>query len=149
MKSVERMIDSALVICKTKSALANLLGDTPQTLYNYEVGLRHMPARKLMQLATIAGANPVLELGRYEAEWVTKKTGDVPVGIVAAAFSLGVLLAVHGADASASQYPTVRYDICTLCAVVVAWLQRTRRAQQPSVRSKAARRVAAGGVGTA
>lgn len=124
MKSVERMIDSALVICKTKTALARVLGDTPQTLYNYEVGLRHMPAKKLMQLATIAGVNPVLELGRYEAEWVTKKTDVAHVGIAAAGFSLAVWFLAHGADASASQYPSVRYDICTLCAIAVAYLQR-------------------------
>lgn len=101
MRSLEEMIDRATRICGSKSAVARTLGDSPQTLYNYERGLRHMPASKVMRLATLANVNSVIALGRYEAEWAGKKTMGAAAGIAAAASTLVVLSAVPG-DANAA-----------------------------------------------
>lgn len=73
MKSLKGMIDGALILCKTKTQLARILGDTPQTLYNYEVGRRHMPDDKIVKLAKLAGVNPTLALGQYQMDWLKRK----------------------------------------------------------------------------
>ncbi len=101
MNSIKRMIDNALPVCKTKTALAKTLGLLPQNLYDYERGRRHMPAHLVMRLATLANMNAVMELGRYEAEWMQKKLGGAAAGIAGAGFSLVVLSTAPG-DATAS-----------------------------------------------
>jgi hypothetical protein len=106
MNSIKRVIDNALQVCPSKSAIARTLGDSPQTLYNYEAGLRHMPAAKAMRLATLANENAVIALGRYEAEWVGKKTMRAAAGIAGASFTLVALSLAHG-DAKADNVNTL------------------------------------------
>ncbi len=128
MRSLERMIDAATKTCLTKTNVAKALGCTPQRLWDYETGTRHMPVTKVMRLATLANTNAVLELGRYEAEWSGKKTGSATVGIAVAAFSLGALSMAPGADA----YPLKISSTSTHYAQLVAWLRRLGR--RPSAR---------------
>jgi hypothetical protein len=101
MKSLKHLIDGALKMCPSKTAIAHTLGVLPQGLYDYETGRRHMPAEKVMRLATLANANAVIELGRYEAEWLGKKTQRATAGIAGAVSILGVLSLAHG-DAKAN-----------------------------------------------
>jgi transcriptional regulator with XRE-family HTH domain len=90
------MIDSALMVCPSKSAIARTLGVSPQRLWHYESGMKHMPAHLVMRLATLANMPAVTALGQYEAEWSGKKTWRVAAGIAGAAFSLVALSLAHG-----------------------------------------------------
>ncbi len=95
------MIDDALRVCQSKSAIARALGVSPQRLWDYETGKRHMPATLVMRLATLANMNSVGALGQYEAEWAGKKTWRAAAGIAGAVFSLAALSVAHGnADAN-------------------------------------------------
>lgn len=139
MQSVVRMIDKALEVCPSKSAIARALDTDPQTLWQYSAGRKHMPAAKVMRLATLANLNATLELGRYEAEYITKKADGAPAGIVAAVCLVGALSADLGdAKAASSQYPSLRDSFCTLCAMAVAWLLQKMTSPRPLVGPKQA-----------
>ncbi len=136
MNSIKRMIDNALRVCPSKSAIARTLGDSPQTLYNYESGLRHMPAAKVMRLATLANMNSVIELGRYEAEWCGKKTMRAAAGIAGAAFTLVALSLAHGDVQASVSIPYYTGDPLHIMRRTRAWLLRlfgsARGARTPS-----------------
>ncbi len=125
MKSAKRMIDSALTVCKTKSAIARTLGISPQRLWHYESGMKHMPAHLVMRLATLANMNSVNALGQYEAEWAGKKIWRAAAGIAGAVFTLVALSVAHG-DASA--YTLLDGSrLAHYAQRRVAWLLRIKR----------------------
>jgi hypothetical protein len=136
MKSIKRMIDSALTVCQSKSAIARTLGVTPQRFWQFESGLRHMPASLVMRLATLANMNAVIELGRYEAEWCGKKTMRAAAGIAGAAFTLGALSLAHGDVQASVSIPCYAVDPLHIMRRTRAWLLRlfgsARGARTPS-----------------
>ncbi len=122
MKSLEQMIDNALQVCESKSDVARTIGQTPQRLYEFASGRRHMPATHVMRLATLANMNAVLELGRYEAEWSAKKIPRAAAGIAGAAFILGALSMGPGAEA----HPVMMRSHSAHYAQLRRWLLRLR-----------------------
>lgn len=94
MQSLKGIIDKAAKVCGTKTNLAKRLGISPNRLWDYESGFRPMPDDKVIELAYIAGTNPIKALGEYAFERHGKKKGSATVGTVVAVCFLGVLLVV-------------------------------------------------------
>lgn len=94
MESVKQVIDKAAKVCGSKKALAERLGVSPQRMWDYESGFRAIPDEKLIEIAHIAGANPIRALGEYAWERHTKKKGSASVGTAAVVCFLAVFLDV-------------------------------------------------------
>ena len=87
MESLTGMIDRAAKVCGSKAKLAARLGVDGQRLWNWKSGRRPMPDEKIVELAHIAGVNPIKALREYAFERHTKKKGVAIAGTAAAAIS--------------------------------------------------------------
>lgn len=104
MESLKRLIDKAMRVCTTKTALASRLGVSQQRLQHWATGQRSMPDEAVIELARIAGVDQVRALGEYRWEWLTKKkAGAVASGAAwafgVAAVGIAALLGPAGAQA--------------------------------------------------
>lgn len=130
MESIVWMIDEAMKVWPTKTAIARHLGVTPQRLNDWERGYRHMPPEKIEALAALSGLAPALQIGRYELEWRKKRATSALAGIAALVCSLVVSGAALGPSTAEAQTIEYREPVpanCTLCEILVAWMRRILR----------------------
>lgn len=117
MQSTQRMIDKAAELCRTHAELARRLHCSRQRLWQWQAGIRPMPATKIAALAIMLGEDPERAVGRAVLEWERKKARALA--------AIALLASLTGAVIAASATPEVAHagtTFCTLCALLAGAL---------------------------